>query len=91
MVGRDQAVEPIAGTTRRRLRQARYRRTTESNREKPVSERPAVRLGASRRSGLPNDVKLLGSRTFLQWGVVDPAAKGLGMAFGQALRVDLVK
>jgi hypothetical protein len=40
---------------------------------------------------LPNDVKLLGSRTFLQWGVVDPAAEGLGMAFSQALRVDLVK
>jgi hypothetical protein len=31
----------------------------------------------------------MGSRTFFQWGVVDPAAKGIGLAFSNALEIDL--
>ena len=30
---------------------------------------------------IPNDPKLLGTRTYFQWGVVDPGAKGIGLAF----------
>ncbi len=44
---------------------------------------------ASIKVALPNDPKLKGASVHIQWGVVDPAAKGIGVAFSNAATLTL--
>ena len=34
---------------------------------------------------IPNDSRVLGTFTYLQWAIVDPVAKGIGLAFSDAI------
>ena len=44
---------------------------------------------ASARLALPSDPRLKGAKAHFQWGVVDPAAKGIGVAMSNAATLTL--
>lgn len=51
----------------------------------PVSGGTGAGRGAAAFSlNIPNDPKLVGVKIYFQWGVADPAAKGIGLAFSGA-------
>ena len=55
----------------------------------PLSQDAWARLVNWPKLPIPNDTRLIGSTTYLQWAVVDPAAAGLGLAFSNGGKLTL--